>query len=817
MLAPGTPLTHWQVARAPDLGFDVPDQPMEGEMDSLFFLTKDRNVIPHTYPCRTAYIAQARDKKPTPGPAPDWTRAENWLPFGAPLLDLSGFWFRATRVSGWARTSVQCEADGPARLRLGTCGGALLFVNGHEAGWIAPATRNAMAEAEIAVTLRAGENDLVIWYDDLCERDARVLVSLVWEGGPTATRIRPYPAEQSLSFVTEKALSALHFTQPRYDSGEDITLTFPVPLPVDAQVEITIAGDFMSHQAERLTRTLPAGETRLTLGPARGVRADYRHFHIALTVDGHRFARTLGVEVSNRTDQGAAPATLPERIAEALSHIAAMAEPDTVRALACLATGADGAEDMIAASLPPIEECWDCADFALVPLLWARMAYGDGIDPNLRDRVDRAILGYRYWMDEPGNDVQWYFSENHALLFHTGAYLAGHLFPDAAFARSGRSGRDQSAVGRARVRAWLDHFETCEMAEFNSAPYFPIDLKGLCALHALAPDEDIRSRAAKGIARLVEVIANSTHQGVMTGAQGRSYEHTLCAGETLELSGIARMLWGRGSYGARVHALPLLALCLRDHGLGLPDLTDRACWPDPATQQEWTFQQGQNAFARLYHAKSAHTALGSAALYRWGDWGYQETLVHARIGSDPQAQVWINMPGELIQCGYGRPSYWGGSASVPRVQQYRDLAVVLFDGEAPQPDLTHAWFPTMVFDDWVVDGPRAHARQGKGHVMLAASGVLHLTDTGPSAGRELTLPGRRAAWVIRTGQGADFTARHSALAAPDFTTGALTINDADYGPVTFRPDGTVSAEGRTLDPRDWSLTGSRRTMPQHGA
>ncbi len=100
---------------------------------------------------------------------------------------------------------------------------------------------------------------------------------------------------------------------------------------------------------------------------------------------------------------------------------------------------------MIAGALPMIEDCHDCADFILVPLLWSRMAYGDTLDAGLRARIDHAILGYRYWMDEPGNDVQWYFSENHALLFHTAAYLAGHILPEARFVRSGREGREQSA------------------------------------------------------------------------------------------------------------------------------------------------------------------------------------------------------------------------------------------------------------------------------------------------------------------------------------------------------------------------------------
>ena len=152
---------------------------------------------------------------------------------------------------------------------------------------------------------------------------------------------------------------------------------------------------------------------------------------------------------------------------------------------------------MLDAALGPIDDCWDCADFALVPLLWARTRYAPPLSAALRDRIDRTVLGYRYWLDEPGNDVQWYFSENHALLFHTAAYLAGHLLPDGRFVRSGRTGSEQSATGRDRVRAWLDHFERWEMAEFNSAPYFPIDLKGLTALFALAPDADIRARAGR--------------------------------------------------------------------------------------------------------------------------------------------------------------------------------------------------------------------------------------------------------------------------------------------------------------------------------
>ena len=90
-------------------------------------------------------------------------------------------------------------------------------------------------------------------------------------------------------------------------------------------------------------------------------------------------------------------------------------------ALARLATGRPGPETeaMIAAFLDPIADCWDCADFYLVPLLWIRARFAAALSPGLLAEIDRTILAYRYWLDEPGNDVQWYFSENHALLMHT--------------------------------------------------------------------------------------------------------------------------------------------------------------------------------------------------------------------------------------------------------------------------------------------------------------------------------------------------------------------------------------------------------------
>ena len=812
-LGPGEPVVYWLVGRTLETRYDVPDQPMKGEMDPFFFLTKHKNFIPHEYPCRTQFAAERRGKRPEPQGAfaPDRV----WLPFASQRLDLSGFWFRPTVIGTWACTMIDARSAGRAKLRLRTCGGAVLFVNGSETGWMAPYGRNLEAAQDFEVDLVAGSNEIRIWFDDLAERDARYFFQLDYLSGPAVEHALPTAVRGDIAAAMEAALDAMHFERPAYSSGE-VALVSDVALPVGVDVSIVIEGDFMSIEAPVLfARRLEAGSRRIAIAATEDLPADFRHFAVSLIASGFTARRVFGVEICHAGRQGPAPRDLPKRIAEALDEVATHAEADTVRALARLATGRGGAETdaMISGALPAIEDCHDCADFILVPLLWARRVYGDAIEPELRDRIDAAVLSYRYWVDEPGNDVQWYFSENHALLFHTAAYLGGDLLPDARFVRSGRTGRDQSDVGLARIRAWLDHFEAWEMAEFNSAPYFPIDLKGLTILYALAPDADVQQRAGTAIIRLVEIVARSAHQGVLTGAQGRSYEHTLRAARSLELSGIARMLWGKGFYGKRFHALPQLALCLRDHGLKIPDaLTGIACLAGNAAQ-EWCFAQGQDRIAKLYHYKTGDFAMGTAAAYRWNEWGYQETVLHLRLGDNPDAQVWINHPGETIHSGYGRPSYWGGSGTLPRVHQYRGLAVALFRCAAEQPGFTHAWFPQGAFDETKVAGHTAFARASGGLAMLKAESAFEPVASGPTAGNELRVPGHEAAWIVRLGgrrqHGSldEFETRFSGLTISGGKNDLLHVTDPEYGDVLFHADGRIEAEGRVLDPGSWQISG----------
>lgn len=812
-LGSGDPVTYWNVSAIAEEQYDVEHKTMTGNMDAQFFLTKEKNFIPHEYPCRTQFVADFRNKAVA-------VRSEQstdhvWLPFGSPRIDFSGFWFRATRLAAWAETGIEAEAAGVAKLKLRTCGGAVLWVNGEKVREISTYIRNYEQDVECVVSLKEGINELKIFFDDLAERDTRYFFQLDYLSGPVAQIALPVASKATVADQIEHALDQMHFDKPAYSDGE-VVMVLPRTIDCDVDVTITIEGDFLSQEKQIVKRVLKADQALINVGHIEDFHSDFRHFEVCFTADGFSAERPFTVEVAHCEAQGAVPATFAERVDEALQHIAHKGYDDSISALARLSIGIGDVitERMINNSLPKIEACHDCADFHLVPLLFGRIQYGHLLSEAIVTRIDAATLDFRFWLDEPGNDVQWYYSENHALLFHTAAYLAGHFHADKLFVRSGKIGAEQSTAAAERLRAWFDHFEQWEMAEFNSVPYFPIDLKGLATLAALAHDEDIKTRSTRAVLRLLKVVACSAHQGIMTGAQGRSYEHTLMAARTSELSAISRVLWGRGWYGRCFHCMPQLLLCMRDFGLEVPAGYRDIAMLKGDEKREWIFAQAENKFTKLYHYKTANTAMGSATRYRWGEWGYQETILQLRLGNNPDAQIWVNHPGEVIHCGFGRPSYWGGCGSLPRVHQYRDLAIVIFETNEEQPDFTHIWFPQITFDEAEFMQKGAMARSGEGYVQVLAGGDLEMVSCGPTANNELRQYGRKTAWIVRLGNAqengsfADFRSQFAGLEYDLAETGTVSIKDPVYGPVSFGDDGSIEAEGRLLDPSSWSIEGT---------
>ncbi len=142
--------------------------------------------------------------------------------------------------------------------------------------------------------------------------------------------------------------------------------------------------------------------------------------------------------------------------------------------------------------------------------------------------------------------------------------------------------------------------------------------------------------------------------------------------------------------------------------------------------------------------------LSAAVDYRPGAVGIQEHLWQATLS--PEAVVFTTHPGNSQEHGNARPNFWAGSARLPRVAMVDRTVMCLYNlalgGGLP---FTHAYFPTVAFDECALDGHWAFARVGNGYVALWGDGELQLTMRGRHAYQEIRSHGRGEVWVCHVG------------------------------------------------------------------
>ncbi|HLP68440.1 MAG TPA: hypothetical protein VK181_13080, partial [Rhizobium sp.] len=551
----------------------------------------------------------------------------------------------------------------------------------------------------------------------------------------------------------------------------DERLRLRVERPAD--VDVTVRGRILPsvHMSDKpplldVQGLLKAGSTTVELPGADGLADGYHPLELTFSVGDNRVTRHIAFATFTAPFRDLSGGPLAERKALALDYAAANGEARIGRAIAILRTGrpADATvHAIIADTLAAIDERRDCSDFVMVPLLWLCAEYLDRLPEATRREIRRAVFDYRYWVDEPGNDVMWFWSENHVLCFHVSQYLAGRLLPEETFSCSGRSGTEQAGLGEERLSKWFDSVERHGLAEWNSAAYYPIDFIGLLALEHLG-EGAIKARARALLDRLMLMIGLHTLAGVPAGTMGRAYDKELRAGPLTELAPFATVAFGKGWLNDGVAALPMFCA----GGYEPPAAACAVVEPEPGKALTAHYVQGHDEAARLALYKTAAVQLSSMVDGKPGGRGHQQHVVDLRFASDPFARAWINHPGEDDPWGSQRPSYWAGNGSLPRVAQYENVAMLLFDlGENARQPFTHAYVQTDAFDaverfgNWIV------LRAGRGFAGLSATSPIEAVTTGPGAGIEFRAEGLRCGWVALVGEGsspADFAAFRDHLA-----------------------------------------------------
>jgi hypothetical protein len=474
-----------------------------------------------------------------------------------------------------------------------------------------------------------------------------------------------------------------------------------------------------------------------------------------------------------------------------LAHVAS-GPPSVARALA------DGAIQMrdLDQALSMLANRADCADFEAVGLLnlWhADLAWPDG----LSEQVEEALLGFKYWIDQPGLDAMCYFTENHQLVFHTAELLAGQTFPDRRFANTGWTGAEHAAHGREMALDWIRAKLAGGFSEFDSNAYLAIDSLALVSLVELCADVPVAGAARALLDKLLFTLAANSWHGIHGAAHGRSYAQTLRSSRFEETAPIMWAVCGTGALNGAV--LPVTCLG-RSRRYQVPALVRSV-----AAAAEWEGRQvysGQYTFARDLLSrpygsdvrvwKTAHAMLSSVQDYRAGLPGLQEHIWGATLGTE--VQVFATYPGSSSDSPSARPNSWAGQRILPRARQHRDSVLVVYPvGGDTLP--THVWFPVPFMDEYTVSGCWLAGRAGAGYVAVACAGGLAPLRASRTARQEWLPGGPGTAFVATVGcaeQDGSFDAFVAALAEPSFAPSGVTWTSRDGQLLELREAFTVN-------------------------
>jgi hypothetical protein len=731
-----------------------------------------------------------------------------YLPGFNRRVEFSGFWHRPTKLSRWLKTRLVPEGQGPVRFRLATCGGVRIWVDGVEQAVFEPFRRNRESETEITLTLQPSGSEVVVLAEELAERDALWYFELSLLDQQSLRVELPVDVSDETIEILKDLATQVRPT-PHHVLDGQLRLKVERPVGVDVTVQAKILPSVHMRDKPPLldvTGVLRAGETSISLAGAERLPDGYHALDVTFSIGQTRLARHIGFATLKEPLQDLSALSLAERKAKAIAFAAKHGEQRAGKAIAMMAAGlpVDATfKEIIANTLAAINERRDCSDFVLVPLLWLYSEYRDRLPEEMQAQIREAILNYRYWVDEPGNDVMWFWSENHVLCFHVSQYLAGRLLARACFACSSRTGSEQARIGEERLMHWFDSVERHGLAEWNSAAYYPVDFIGLLALEHLG-EGVIQTRARALIDRLFLMIGLHTLAGVPAGTMGRAYDKELRAGPLTELAPFATLAFGKGWFNDGVASLTMFAA----GSYAPPAAASAVVEPEKGRALTAHYVQGHDEAARLALYKSAAVQLSSMMDGKPGGRGHQQHVVDLRFAGNAFARAWVNHPGEDDPWGSQRPSYWAGNGSMPRAAQYENVALMLYDlGKDPRIDFTHAYVERSAFDavdrvgNWIV------LRSGRGFAALGATQPIEAVTSGPGSDIEFRAFGARCGWVALVAEGDD----EAAFARFRDSLGAVSLTiDADGRLQFVRP----AAPALSLDWSDGLLVdGSLYAFP----
>jgi hypothetical protein len=189
----------------------------------------------------------------------------------------------------------------------------------------------------------------------------------------------------------------------------------------------------------------------------------------------------------------------------------------------------------------------DTGDFDINEMLTLWLRDRDQLRPDLAKAIEQRLLAFKYWWTEPTPkgivDSQYYWTENHQIIYLANEYVAGQTFPDRTFTNSGMTGKEHEAHAAERLQTWFTYRARFGFSEWLSNVYWTEDMKGLLLLAEFAHDATIARQASMMLDLLFVELAGHVERGVFGSTHGRTYQKDKLEGRDEDTFSIAKLVF----------------------------------------------------------------------------------------------------------------------------------------------------------------------------------------------------------------------------------------------------------------------------------
>ena len=676
-----------------------------------------------------------------------------------PYIDFSKFYFTLQRVTFLAKTVLVSDKARSVRARVWSYAAFDMWVNGKLAATEKVPVYQPIRHTDLTLELCEGENEVFFCIQNFGVRDTRNMLAL-----------QLYDTEGiSVTLPIEKELLSKlcrinnWFADLRVSGNKLVAADAPVAevkvtldneekifaereLDIGDAFRVAVNAEYEGQKFERKferyeKRQIPKRKRAIDDAILDNAKAYLKKYRYTSFENKNDFFDSVGINVISHC---------------VLCHV--------------LANGGNFDKDDFAAIERSVETVMirrDCSDFELSCLLRFLKLFDDKLPEYLKEKIKTAVLSFRYWMDEDGADAMCFWSENHALFFHSCQMVAGSIFPDEKFLRSSRDGKGQFAEGRRRVTEWFDVVENEGFEEFLAGGYLGVTVAALLMVYDFG-DGELRERAARVIDRIVRETALQCYRGIHIAPMGRIYRGALIPYES-SLQGLLHILDDENAdspnhwfsiLGFTDYRLPRDVQELMRGEIDTVFNTGRAevhtrkkcgtMLTSVASPRKTPLPEEKFRDTEYYGTKIMNESFHGTSLFTPGGDGYQQHLWYAAISD--RFYTFVNLPGSERDFCSMRPGYWYGNLIFPAIlQEDRELYCHYSIPDRVPTKFTHAYFPSYAADETAEKNGFRFARCGDSYLALWCSEPLVLWENDAVVDADLRAYGTDTAWYVKVG------------------------------------------------------------------